>query len=704
MTGAGVASYRFSMDIIGRSAGRSATAAAAYRSGERIECERTGETHDYTRKGRNVLHSEIMAPDDAPEWATDRAKLWNAVEAGEKRIDAQLSREIQLSLPHELTDAQRIELVRGFVTEQLVSRGLVADVAVHRPHDKGDSRNHHAHIMLTTRPLEADGFGAKMIPQLDPETGEVKRTKKGKIVYDEFSGHKDDLNHWREEWANHQNREFERLGLEARVDHRSFEAQGIDREPEQHEGPHATAMKRKKQDTRIGQENADKRERNSARAWQHVAALKELAQIAAERARFTDWANERSDHLRAAQTESLREMDDHHERQARGLSDELDAFYGPHLRTVQAEAGRIHQRQEAKGIFSTLRRIWTGRSDRDKLDQMQATIADTKQRMDEAKGKLSLRQQAERTRLQELQQTRAAQQRDGLETAQQRKEQALKPRENAARAVWEKATDPERAAAHAERERRLAWYEQRKAPTQEAAAIDGPPKAKVSAREAQDRELHDRAKGIDTRFNNSRLHVNRDVIERIERADHNAQYERNMKAKAEAEAEAPAKAAELARLREIAANRMDELNRQATPAQEPAQAQKQSLKDRVRATMQEPQQAAERGQLAEHHAAAQEPPTPSLSLRERAAAAMSREAAPLAEQRVPEPQREAENAARALWENTPIEPQPDSTPSPARALWENATPAPEPTSNRQELIEAARSISDEPTHSRGFER
>ena len=143
--------------------------------------------------------------------------------------------------------------------------------------------------------------------------------------------------------------------------------------------------------------------------------------------------------------------------------------------------------------------------------------------------------------------------------------------------------------------------------------------------------------------------------------------------------------------------------------------------------MQEPQQAAERGQLAQHHAAAaQEPPTPRLSLRERAAAAMSREAAPLAEQqaaqRVPEPQREAENAARALWENTPmepqreapsaaralwenaVEPQPDSTPSPARTLWENATPAPEPTSNRQELIEAARSISDEPTHSRGFER
>ena len=627
-----MASYRFSASVIGRSAGRSATAAAAYRSGERIECERYGDAHDYTHKRPNVFHTEIMAGDHAPEWARDRAKLWNAVETAEKRKDSQLAREIQISLPHELTDAQRIELVRGFVAAEFVAQGMIADVAIHRPHDKGDSRNHHAHIMLTMRELDGQSFGLKAREWNNPAH----------------------LERWREEWANHQNREFERLGLEVRVDHRSFEAQGIDREPEQHEGPHATAMKRKGQDTRIGQENADKQERNSARAWQHVAALKELAQIAAERARFNDWMSERTDHLRAAQTESLREMDDHHERRARDLSDELDAFYGPHLRTVEAEAARIHQRQEAKGILSTLRRIWTGRSDRDKLDQMQATIADTKQRMDEAKGKLSLRQQAERTRLQGLQETRANQQRDGLETARQRKEQALKPRENAARALWEKATDPEKTAAQAERERRLAWYEQKKAPTKEAAPIDGPPKPKVSARDALDRELHDRAKGIDTRFDNSRLHVNRDVIERVERADHNARYEQNMRAKAEAEA--PAKAAELARLREIAANRMDELSRQETPAQNPD-----------RATAPQKTQEAEKTP----------PPAPQSEFQKQAA------------QRVPEPQYEAENAARALWENTPMEPQRE-TPIPARALWENAVQPQEP--HRDPAAEAARAI------------
>lgn len=627
-----MASYRFSMDKVSRGKGHSCVAKAAYRSGERLECDHYGKTHDYTRK-QGVVHSEIMAPDNAPEWATDRAKLWNAVEASEnaqtnrKWRTAQLALDLELSLPHELTDAQRIDWTRRFVAQQFVAQGMIADVNIHRPSRDGDDRNHHAHVMLTMRELTGDGFGEKR-----PEWWGGEKGRKS-----------DRLAEYREAWAAFQNREAERLNLPFRVDHRKLEAQGIDREPEQHEGPHATAMKRKGQETRIGQENADRQERNSARVWEHVAALKELAQIAAERARFTEWMNERTDHLRAAQTESLRELDDHHERKARGLSDELDAYYGPHLRTVEAEAGKIRQRQEAKGFFPALRRIWKGRSDRDKLDQMTATIADTKRRMDEAKGKLSAQQQAERARLKDLQQTRADQQRDGLETAQQRKEQGLAARERAARAVWEQATDPEKAAAQVERQRRLAWYEQKKAPAKEPEHHEGPPKPKVSARDALDRELHDRAKGIDTKArDNSRLHVNRDVIERVERADHNARYDQNMKAKAEAEA--PAKAAELARLREIAANRMDELSRQETPAQQPEQPQRQSLKDRARAAMQEPQQAPERGQLAQHHAAAQEPPAPALSLRERAAAATTQEAGRSSEQQAaPQPSNDRSN-------------------------------------------------------------
>ena len=116
-----MAQYRLSAQTIGRGSGRSATAAAAYRSGQRIVDERTGLVHDYTAK-RGVMHSEILAPDNTPNWMTDRTQLWNAVERVEdkstRRDTAQLSREIQLSLPHELTHEQRVNLVRGFVVEQ----------------------------------------------------------------------------------------------------------------------------------------------------------------------------------------------------------------------------------------------------------------------------------------------------------------------------------------------------------------------------------------------------------------------------------------------------------------------------------------------------------------------------------------------------------------------------------------------------------
>src|SRR5690349_10217359 len=116
--------YRLSAQVIGRSTGRSATGAAAYRAACRIEDERTGRIRDYTRKG-GVLHTEILAPENAPDWMRDRAKLWNAIERAEKRKDAQLCREILLKLPHELTREQQIELVREFVRDQCVAPGMI---------------------------------------------------------------------------------------------------------------------------------------------------------------------------------------------------------------------------------------------------------------------------------------------------------------------------------------------------------------------------------------------------------------------------------------------------------------------------------------------------------------------------------------------------------------------------------------------------
>jgi len=215
-----VAIYRCEFKIISRSAGHKACAAAAYRAAEKIVDRTYGQTHDFTRKS-NVTASFILAPDNAPAWMQDRAQLWNAVEAAERRKDAQLSREVLLSLPHELTDDQRAALVRQFVSERFVSRGMIADVAIHGHSPSGDERNDHAHILLTTRTLTEGtlgGFGSK------------ERSWNSK----EF------LHETRVAWAESQNRLFERLGLPMRVDHRSLADQGQDREPEPKLGSAAT--------------------------------------------------------------------------------------------------------------------------------------------------------------------------------------------------------------------------------------------------------------------------------------------------------------------------------------------------------------------------------------------------------------------------------------------------------------------------------
>ena len=142
--------------------------------------------HDYSRKS-GVVHSEVLAPANTPDWMTDRAKLWNAVEAVEKRKNSQLAREIQLSLPHELTPEQRKKLVFDYAQEQFVSRGMIADVNIHTPNPIGDERNHHAHIMLTMRELTGDGFHSR------------KSTPTARSWND-----KELLATWREEWARHQ--------------------------------------------------------------------------------------------------------------------------------------------------------------------------------------------------------------------------------------------------------------------------------------------------------------------------------------------------------------------------------------------------------------------------------------------------------------------------------------------------------------------
>lgn len=205
-----MASYHLAVKTISRSAGRSATAAAAYRAGATIVCQREGVTHDYTRRS-GVDHTQIVLPSDAPAWASDRTALWNAAEAAETRKNSTVAREFEIALPVELSADLRRDLVLEFAREISARHKVAVDVAIHAPGAEGDNRNHHAHLLLTTRQLGPEGLGAKT-RELDVKTsGEV--------------------DHWRERWAELQNRALERVGSAERVDHRSHAARGIEDQP-----------------------------------------------------------------------------------------------------------------------------------------------------------------------------------------------------------------------------------------------------------------------------------------------------------------------------------------------------------------------------------------------------------------------------------------------------------------------------------------
>lgn len=224
-----MALYSLSTKTISRKAGRSAVAAAAYRSGAELVDERTGVVHDYTRR-RGVEHVEIMALDGIA--IADSAALWNAAEAAEKRRDARVAREVLVALPAELDAGQRTELAQA-ITRDLVERyGVAAELAIHAPDRDGDQRNHHAHILITTRRWNHDGPGAKS--QLEMSNTQLKQAGLPKAA--------DELTAMRERWARMQNIALERAGVGARVDHRSLEAQGIDRVPQIHQGNYATQM------------------------------------------------------------------------------------------------------------------------------------------------------------------------------------------------------------------------------------------------------------------------------------------------------------------------------------------------------------------------------------------------------------------------------------------------------------------------------
>ena len=218
--------FHLSVKAVSRSAGRSATAAAAYRAACRIADERTGETHDYRRKG-GVESADLVLPEGAPAWAFDRSQLWNAAELAEKRKDACVAREYEVALPAELSASERRRLAVDFARDMARREGCAVDVAIHAPDKQGDQRNHHAHILRTTRKVAADGLGAKL---------DTEKAGRSRVA---------DLEAVRVRWAALTNERLRENGIAARVDHRSLGAQGIEREATRHLGPAATGYERR---------------------------------------------------------------------------------------------------------------------------------------------------------------------------------------------------------------------------------------------------------------------------------------------------------------------------------------------------------------------------------------------------------------------------------------------------------------------------
>ncbi|EEQ8668566.1 MobA/MobL family protein, partial [Escherichia coli] len=223
-----MAIYHLSMKIISRNSGYSAVASAAYRSGSLMLDERTGLTHDYTRKS-GVAEAVILTPATAPVWCTNRAELWNAVEKAERRKNSQLAREIELAIPRELPQDAARETVLAFVRENFVSQGMIADVAFHHM----DKTNPHAHIMLTTRAVGPAGFGGKVRDWNDRTHAET----------------------WRASWADHANRALVNAGYQEEIDHRSYERQGLEKTPGIHLGKSACAMETRGIETERGEQN-----------------------------------------------------------------------------------------------------------------------------------------------------------------------------------------------------------------------------------------------------------------------------------------------------------------------------------------------------------------------------------------------------------------------------------------------------------------
>lgn len=256
----------FSIKISTRSKGGSVIAQAAYQSGERLFDERSEETKNYTKK-RGIVYTEILLPPNAPEEYLDRNTLWNAVDKSEKNWNAQMARRMEIALPVELPMEKDVELIREYCQKQFVSKGMIADIAIHDPSPPG--HNPHAHIMLTMRAIDEKGNWlpkSRREYELDESGNRIKDAKGGwkfRKVFTTDWDNRENAELWRSAWENIQNRYLEEANRPERVHMKSYERQGIDQIPTVHMGPSVTAMERRGIQTDIGNLNREIKDVNA---------------------------------------------------------------------------------------------------------------------------------------------------------------------------------------------------------------------------------------------------------------------------------------------------------------------------------------------------------------------------------------------------------------------------------------------------------
>ena len=249
-----MAIYHCTTKTVNRSSGRTAVASMAYRAGEKLTDERTGLTHDFTRK-EGVVYTEILSNLDTE---LDRSKVWNLAEKSENRKDARTAREWVIALPDELDEEQRKELAREFAQSLVDRYGVVADLAIHAPSKGGDDKNHHAHILLTTRKAELDTENKLVLTQKSEiELSNTKRKSLG------MGTSQEEIKQIRATWAKLANHALEYAGYRERIDHRSYADQGNQLQATIHEGSKVTQMRRKGIDTEISRFNDTIKQQNS---------------------------------------------------------------------------------------------------------------------------------------------------------------------------------------------------------------------------------------------------------------------------------------------------------------------------------------------------------------------------------------------------------------------------------------------------------